>query len=118
MSLGCWKDDGKERAIPTLENVSTILDGDWWTREYAIEKCAAAAESFGYEVFSVQGDGWCASSENALDTYDKYGESSNCFLNGKGGDFTSDVYQLRKGKLLLCIHLTFHISGKKIFLYH
>ena len=98
LSLGCWKDN-EVSVIPTLENVSSILDGHPETREYAIEKCAAAAEFFGYQVFALRDGGECLSSENAVDTYYKYEESTNCSSHGKGVENMYNVYQIINGKL-------------------
>ena len=96
-SLGCWKD--KEiRAIPTLEGKISILDEPWGSRQDAIQKCFLAAKSLGYAVFAVQAGGWCASSATAKSTFKKYGQSSACNSNGKGGRFASSVYEIIEGK--------------------
>ena len=104
--MGCWNDK-TVRAIPTLENtwdrriddrIEDILDGDARTREYAVEKCAAAAELLGYKVFAIQAGGQCFSSENAADTYYKYGKSTICNPNGTGDKWVNNVYYFKKGK--------------------
>ena len=68
-------------------------------RRFPLDKCAAAAEYFGYTVFALQAGGKCLSSENALDTYYKYGESVNCSSDEKNSDpYNFNVYQIKKGK--------------------
>ena len=96
-SLGCWKEK-EERSIPIFENITTILDGHPVTREHAVEKCAVAAETFGYKVFALRNGGECASSENAADTYDVYGKSTKCSRDGRGGERANNVYQIIEGK--------------------
>ena len=91
--LGCWGDTGS-RAIPSLEGQDVGLDGPYWTRIDALQKCAAAAEARGWTFFALQNGGWCASSEDAEDTYQKYGESSTCAVGGKGGPWGNQVYQI------------------------
>ena len=49
----------------------------------------------GYQVFALQAGGWCASSPTALDTYKKYGPSSNCGNDGEGGKWANQVYQIK-----------------------
>jgi len=91
--LGCWADSA-DRAIPTLESKDTILDGNYNSREDAIIKCQNAAYKRGWSVFGVQAGGWCASSEDAERTYKKYGTSSACSSNGKGGYWANQVYKI------------------------
>ena len=49
----------------------------------------------GYQVFALQAGGWCASSPTALDTYKKYGQSSNCASDGEGGGWANQVYLIK-----------------------
>ena len=46
-------------------------------------------------MFAVQNGGWCASSATAEKTFDKYGKSSDCKKDGKGGGWANDVYTIR-----------------------
>ena len=101
-SLGCWKDTSN-RAIPTLEGLSSFLDGYYGSRTAAIQKCYQAAKSLGYGVFAVQNGGWCASSATAKSTYEKYGASKACRPDGKGGGWANHVYEINQGKLLMSI---------------
>ncbi|XP_070565850.1 uncharacterized protein [Ptychodera flava] len=92
-NLGCWRDT-RDRAIPTLERKDDILDGNYRSREEPIRKCKEAALSRGFSVFAIQNGGWCASSENAEDTFKKYGESDNCKDDGEGGKWANQVYKI------------------------
>lgn len=90
-SLGCFTDNDKDRAVPTMEGTHELLKGSFLTRTDAVEKCAEVTRSRGWRVFAVQDGGWCASSPNAQRTYNKYGTALNC-VNGKGGMLANDVY--------------------------
>ena len=96
MTLGCYQ-DYSVRAIPTLEGKESILDGNYWTRTDAINKCYKAAKKRGYKVFALQDGGWCASSATAENTFNRYAQSSNCKADGEGGPYANQVY-LIKGK--------------------
>ena len=98
-SLGCWKDTS-DRAILTLEGSSSILDGSYGSRTYAIQKCYEAASSLGYDVFAIQDGGDCFSSATARDTYKKHGPSTSCRDDGKGGPWANEVYEIVKGKFV------------------
>ena len=90
-SLGCWRDTG-DRAVPTLEGTSPLLDGNYWSRSDAINKCYKAAVSKGAKVFAVQDRGWCAASTDPSG-YMKYGQANNC-SEGKGGGWANNVYRI------------------------
>jgi len=96
-ALGCFKDNVNNRAIATLEGTDPRLDGDYRRRNGRFEKCQAVACELGYPGMALQNGGWCASSPTALDTYDKYGEASNCPPNEFGGAEKNMVYQLIQG---------------------
>ena len=100
-NLGCWRDTSN-RAIPTLEGIASNLDGKYWTRQNALEKCYQAAKQRGHEVFAVQNGGWCASSPIALNTYKKYGTTNTCKPDGEGGPWGNQVYRIPSGKYRLC----------------
>ncbi|XP_070570581.1 adhesion G protein-coupled receptor E1-like [Ptychodera flava] len=93
-SLGCWSDSITEPAIESLEGRSNILAGDYSHRQHPIKKCKDAARSFGFTIFAIQAGGFCTSSATALGTYDKYGASTNCDPNGRGGPGASEVYTI------------------------
>ena len=92
INLGCWTDK-EDRAISELENQDPILDGDYQTRRDALRKCAEASSNRGFTVFALQDGGWCASSCDAKATYKKYGQSTNCQADGKGGAWANQVYE-------------------------
>ena len=93
-SLGCYRDDDENRAVPTIEGTHSLLKGSFLIRKNAVEKCAEVTRRRGWKVFAVQGGGWCASSPTAHLTYNKYGAAINC-VDGKGGMFANDVYIIR-----------------------
>nr|CAB3263351.1 uncharacterized protein LOC108951050 [Phallusia mammillata] len=92
--LGCWADTS-DRAIPTLEGLDPILDGNYKARQDAIAKCVQAAHARGYEVFALQNGGWCAGARDADLTYKQYGASTNCGNDGEGGFAANQVYRIR-----------------------
>jgi len=94
-SLGCWKDE-MFRSITNLERLANDPDlkGDYKDREDAVDKCASAAERRGYPVFAVQDGGQCRSSFDADLTYNKYGKSNRCLIDGEGGRFANHVYKI------------------------
>ena len=92
--LGCYK-DMVPRAIPTVEGTSIILDGGYWTRENPMAKCAMVARRRGFHMFALQDGGWCATSDTAEKTFDKYGKSSGCLSDGEGGSLANNVYVIK-----------------------
>ena len=93
-TIGCFKDTAN-RAIPTLEGQDSILDGPYQARRDAKEKCYQAATKRGFKVFALQNGGWCASSADAEETFDKYGESNACGNDGEGGPWANQVYSIK-----------------------
>ncbi|XP_020626858.1 uncharacterized protein LOC110064194 [Orbicella faveolata] len=92
--VGCYRDT-TDRAIPTLEDTDSVLDGGvffYRSRQNAIVKCAVAARRRGFPAFALQDGGWCAASANVLETFNKYGKSSDCNNKGTGGPFANNVY--------------------------
>ncbi|XP_035693199.1 uncharacterized protein LOC118427484 isoform X2 [Branchiostoma floridae] len=96
VSLGCWKDNS-DRAIPILEGTDPRLDGYYRERNNATEKCFQVALSRNFPVFSVQHGGQCFGSADGLNTYNKYGPSSDCGGDGEGGVWANEVYQIIGG---------------------
>ena len=90
--VGCYKDTAGDRAIQTIEGTDPILDGGYWIRENPAAKCALAARKRGFHMFALQDGGWCAASATAINTFDKYGKSTDCLDNGEGGHFANNVY--------------------------
>ena len=115
-TLGCFK-DAPNRAIPTLERIESILDGRYKSRQNPIEKCYNAALARGYKVFALQDGGWCASSSDASETYDKYGASSDCKADGLGGSWANQVYQINglwDFNITYSKHWEWMVHGKKM----
>lgn len=71
------------------------MDGSYQTRRDSIEKCYKAAKKRGFHIFAVQNGGWCASSATAGKTFNKYGKSSACKSDGKGGPWANQVYYIK-----------------------
>ncbi|CAH1249624.1 Hypp8651 [Branchiostoma lanceolatum] len=90
-NLGCWRDT-RNHAIPTLEGTDPRLDGVYWARGKATEKCYQVALSRGFPVFAVQAGGYCSGSADAHNTYKKYGPSTACASDGEGGPRANEVY--------------------------
>ncbi|XP_035657768.1 uncharacterized protein LOC118403261 [Branchiostoma floridae] len=91
-SLGCWKDNLTDRAIPTLEGTDPRLGDSYGARSNPVEKCYQVAHSRGLTVFAVQDGGQCFGSANGHNTFFKYGRSSACGVDGEGGTSTNEVY--------------------------
>ncbi|KAI8522215.1 hypothetical protein Bbelb_019690 [Branchiostoma belcheri] len=92
-SLGCWRDTNT-RAIPTLEGTDSLLDGDPQSRQHAIQKCYQVALSRDFTVFAVQYGGECFGSANGINTYNRYGPTTTCAEDGKGGAWGNEVYKI------------------------
>ena len=107
--MGCWADTSQRRAIPTLEGSDPILDNHYLHRKQARLKCLIAASKRGFTVFALQAGGWCASSATAQSTYKRYGTSSGCLPDGKGGSFANHVYKIN-GKHSLSLSILFYYS--------
>ena len=48
----------------------------------------------GWEIFAVQYSTQCFTAPDAGDTYQKYGVSTGCNANGRGGTWCQDVYRI------------------------
>ena len=81
-----------------MDGRNPLVKGYYRRRADAILKCALVALRFGYRVFAVQHQGWCATGPRAHVTYRKYGRSNRC-RNGKGGPWANDVYKIA-GKIV------------------
>ena len=95
--IGCFK-DSIPRASDSLEGKSLILTEHYKRRTDAIKKCYDAAIKLGYNTFAVQDGGQCFSSKTADVTYNKYGSSSDCGSDKKGGPMANDVYKIITSK--------------------
>ena len=90
-TVGCYKDTAN-RAIQILEGKDPVLDGSYSSRKNPIAKCAVAAMRAGHSMFAVQNGGQCFGSATAPQTFDKYGKSTACKLDGEGGFWANQVY--------------------------
>ena len=79
------------------------MDGWYKSRNISIVKCAVAAMRAGNSMFAVQDGGQCAASATAPQTFDKYGKSTACKADGKGGPRANQVY-LIKGETVKLIN--------------
>lgn len=71
-----------------------MLDGRWWRRKDAIQKCVEAAYKRGYNIIAVQAGGQCFGSRDAEKTYKKYGRAWRCRNKGKGGPWSNRVFRI------------------------
>ena len=92
--MGCYKDTSNH-AIQIIEGKDSILDGSYKSRRSSIAKCAVPAMRAGNSMFAVQDGGQCAASTTALQTFDKYGKSTACKADGKGGPSANQVYLIK-----------------------
>ena len=56
-------------------------------------------------MFALQNGGWCASSADAENTYQKYGESTACATDGEGGYGANQVYKITTSGELIDLKL-------------
>jgi len=92
-NLGCWK-DRSQRAIPVLEKLDKVLDGEYIRRKDAIHKCVEVGYKRGYDIIALQDGGQCFGSRHSEKTYKKYGSSYYCKSDGEGGPLANQVYRI------------------------
>ena len=80
--MGCWEDE-RTRAIAGDIRI---------TSNNPIEECYNFAKENEFTVFAVQNDDECFAAVDAHETYNKYGVSTDCNNNGRGGDWAQNVY--------------------------
>lgn len=91
-NIGCFK-DSTPAAIPSLENIDEVLEGNYYERSGAILRCAEAAYKRGFDVFAIQ-NGKCLSSSTASMSFAKYGNTKACGIHGRGGVLANEVYRI------------------------
>ncbi|XP_065647209.1 uncharacterized protein LOC101241784 isoform X3 [Hydra vulgaris] len=96
-NLGCWKDTPK-RSLVELEGKSSILDGIPQQRADPLGKCYRAATERGFTVFSLQYGGQCFAGNGV--SYKKFGKSTNCNADGRGGTWANEVYVFGVSKIV------------------
>ena len=75
--FGCFPDKKSDPAIASFEGKDNILDGQPEDRMNAIEKCARAAWTKGFQVFGIK-SGACFTSASAHSTYNNHGPARDC----------------------------------------
>jgi len=93
---GCYQDVVQNPILPSLEGdaeVAKVLVGDPPSREDPIDACARAAWMKGHPIFAIQRGGYCHTADATTTVYTQYGTSSDCSINGRGGDAQIDVYE-------------------------
>lgn len=96
-SLGCWKENSNNLAIPSGFGLSKLPQ----TRDEslsAIRQCGNFASQNGYTVFAIFKESICLTGSRAATTYMKYGPSNECRSNGLGGLSSSSVYSLNRSE--------------------
>lgn len=93
--MGCYLDT-PDRAIPLLEAIGPQLDGSYMQRAAAIRRCANAAHQLKIDVFAVQNGGQCFGGPEASLSYNKYGNSTRCANNGRGGPWSNQVFKINR----------------------
>ena len=88
VTIGCFKDQGTRAVEHWLASVASI------------DSCYRAAKEKGFHVFAVEDRVECRGGYSAAKTFNKYGKSSNCRADGRGGIWANQVYIIKgKGKL-------------------
>ena len=71
-----------------------MLDGnDYKFRKFAIKKCATIAKVQGFPAFAIENGGQCLGGKDILQTYNMYGASRACKVDGRGGPWSMEVYK-------------------------
>ena len=101
--IGCFQ-DGAARALPVLiKNFEKLLNWKDMNSSFLaiIHACAEmVSKENGFQYFAVQNYRECWSGENGGFTYNKLGQSDNCYEFGNygvGGDWSNFVYRIVKG---------------------
>ena len=92
---GCYVNQSPKRALPV--SFDNSVSGNQGNRN-VFEHCRDKAESFGYKLFGVDNKN-CWSGNDAENTYDDHGVSSECYVNnqgyGVGSEINGDVFVYR-----------------------
>ena len=80
--LGCYSNKSPTNALPdSFDSNVSIVKGV----EAIFNYCKAKAEAFGYNMFGADNKN-CWSGDNAEGTYNTYGVSNLCSINGRTGN--------------------------------
>ena len=84
---GCYVNQSPKRALPV--SFDNSVSGNQGNRN-VFEHCRDKAESFGYKLFGVDNKN-CWSGNDAENTYDDHGISSECYVNNQGYGVGSEI---------------------------
>ena len=100
--VGCFRDKGKSRALPTQIKMDESIKVNWtdMANSFAaiIYHCAAKVYKNGFWYFGVEYHKECWSGVNGSLTYNRHGRSIQCFMNySVGAEWTIFVYRFVEG---------------------
>ena len=95
--LGCWIDDRDYPAVPISLQGHCDLTGRYQDIPDVINKCYQCANGRGNTLFAIQDGGKCWTGPDD-EGYKKYGASTDCLPDGRGGPLANQVYKM-KGKI-------------------
>lgn len=84
---GCYVNQSPKRALPV--SFDNSVSGNQGNRN-VFEHCRDKAESFGYKLFGADNKN-CWSGNDAENTYDDHGVSSECYVNNQGYGVGSEI---------------------------
>ena len=84
---GCYVNQSPKRALPV--SFDNSVSGNQGNRN-VFEHCRDKAESFGYKLFGADNKN-CWSGNDAENTYDDHGASSECYVNNQGYGIGSEI---------------------------
>ena len=92
--IGCFCDNycGDKPEATTVRAISGKIT--FYTPSTAVTKCYEKAKAGGYSHFAVQYYQECFTSEDAGSTYDRFGRTTGCTSDGRGGSWKSTVYEI------------------------
>ena len=78
-SVGCWRDEGLDRVLTSLEGSHKLLKArNYKNRNNALVKCAKAAMDKGLNIFGLENGGQCYGGIGSTSKYNKHGTSNYC----------------------------------------
>ncbi|XP_065662462.1 uncharacterized protein LOC124811205 isoform X2 [Hydra vulgaris] len=98
LKLGCWKDT-QNRALTLLEDQLSDRTLSYKQRPDPLGYCYRTASKYGYLIFSLQYGGQCFAGNNT--SYQNFGKSDNCNLDGRGGRWANEVYTKKNSGFLV-----------------
>nr|XP_047132480.1 uncharacterized protein LOC124811205 [Hydra vulgaris] len=98
LKLGCWKDAYKRALIPLEDNLNDETLSHQ-KRPDPLGYCYRNASKYGYKIFSLQFGGQCFAGNDT--SYEIFGQSNNCSLDGRGGPWANEVYTKHNNSFLV-----------------